>query len=457
MTFKEGFRQFEQHLTRKKIKGRAVSEAYVRQVKYTFPRFPTLHDKLLTEIDARMIAHACGEMKPSAKNSFLRVLSALFSWSAEVPRQWMKENPARNVPKESVGGAEVETFSPDETARILDACIRTDETLLPYHVLGFFAGIRPEELERTLWEFINLDESVIVLPPGATKTGKRRVVKVSDTLAAWLRWIVARHGIQQGPIVSPVNLRKRLRAVREEAKVNWIQDGMRHTYASCWLAVHKDEHRLRENLGHRSAESCGSIITRLSRKGCQELLGNFAAGRDENRCVRVKPKQLFLPDGGRLFTEEASIVRSPDGTATVPAVRIDYKGYRAFEISFFRKRFEDSGHLPLRDVAFDVHGTIEAAIRVLLRTVRWKVVNHVAPADTPLLKLWSRRWREAYFDLFVIVYWEEWNTSGIRWDARNCFAQKESGEMSLGAMERDAFVQRCRRLGLKYHVCKKQA
>jgi hypothetical protein len=29
---------------------------------------------------------------------------------------------------------------------------------------------------------------------------------------------------------------------------------MRHTYASCWLAVHKDEHRLRDNLGHRSAD-----------------------------------------------------------------------------------------------------------------------------------------------------------------------------------------------------------
>jgi integrase len=254
VTFKEGFRQFEQHLALKKIKGRPVSESYRRQVKYTFPRFPALHDRPLTEIDARMIAHATEGMKPSAKNSFLRVLSALFSWCAEVPRQWMKENPAQNVPKDSVGGAEVETFTPDETARILDACVRVDESLLPYHVLGFFAGIRPEELERTQWEFINLDENAIVLPAQATKTGKRRVVEIDDTLAAWLRWIMARHGIQQGPIVSPINLRKRLRAVREEAKVTWIQDGMRQSYASNWLAIHKDEHRLRDNLGHKSAD-----------------------------------------------------------------------------------------------------------------------------------------------------------------------------------------------------------
>jgi hypothetical protein len=163
----------------------------------------------------------------------------------------------------------------------------------------------------------------------------------------------------------------------------------------------------------------------------------------------VKPKQLFLPGGVRLLTEEELIVRSPNGTATFPALWIEYKGHGAFEVSFVKRTFEDNGHLPLRDVAFDVHGRIKAAIRVLIRTARWKVVNHVAPADTPLWELRSRRWREAYFDLFVIVHWEEWNTSGIQWDERNFLPQTKSGEMSLGAMERDAFRQRCGRLSFE--------
>jgi integrase len=253
VTFKEAFRLFEAHLAKKKIKGRHVSKSYRTQVKYTFPRFPTLHDRLLTEIDGRMIATATAEMKPSAKNGFLRVLSALFSWCAEVPRQWMKDNPAQQVPKESVGGAEVRTFSAADTARVLAACFEDNE-LLAYHVLGFFAGIRPEELERTAWEFINLDEKAIVLPANMTKTGSRRVIEINDTLADWLRWMAARFGLQKGPIVSTVNLRARLRTVRETARVEWIQDGMRHTYASNWLAIHKDEHRLRDNLGHKSAD-----------------------------------------------------------------------------------------------------------------------------------------------------------------------------------------------------------
>jgi integrase len=253
VTFKEAFSQFEDHLAKKKIKGRHVSKSYRTQVKYTFPRFPTFHDRPLIEIDGRMIATATAEMKPSAKNAFLRVLSALFSWCAEVPREWMKDNPARHVPKESVGGAEVQTFSAAETAKLLQACIEDCE-LLAYHVLGFFAGIRPEELERTEWRFINLEEKAIILPAKATKTGNRRVIETNDTLAEWLRWITSRFGIQQGLIVSPVNLRKRLRTAREAAKVTWIQDAMRHTYASNWLAIHKDEHRLRDNLGHKSAD-----------------------------------------------------------------------------------------------------------------------------------------------------------------------------------------------------------
>lgn len=252
VTFKEAFRQFEAHLA-KKIKGRHVSKSYRNQVRYTFPRFPTLHDRLLIDIDGRMIATATADMKPSAKNAFLRVLSALFSWCAEVPRQWIKDNPAQHVPKESVGGAEVQTFSAAETARILQASI-DDREILTYHVLGFFAGIRPEELERTEREFINLEEKAIILPAKATKTGTRRVIEINDTLAEWLRWIASRFGIQQALIVSGTNLRKRLRAVREAARVTWIQDAMRHSYASNWLAIHKDEHRLRDNLGHKSAD-----------------------------------------------------------------------------------------------------------------------------------------------------------------------------------------------------------
>jgi integrase len=254
VTFRAGFAQFKEYLAHRKIKGRPVSRSYLKQIRNTFPRFPSLHDKRLTEINSTMIAAATKGMAPAAKNALLRALSAFFVWASEIPRQWCKANPVAGVPRESTGGGEIHTFTPDQVSRIMTACVEYDDSLLPYHSLGFFAGIRPEELERARWEFVNLEEGVVVLPADATKTRTRRVIEITDTLTEWLNWIVERHGIQHGPVVSRVALVKRLRALRRPTGVPWIQDGMRHTYASNWLAIHKDEHRLRDNLGHKSAD-----------------------------------------------------------------------------------------------------------------------------------------------------------------------------------------------------------
>lgn len=252
--FLEASREYEAHLAVKKIKGRPVSEAYRRQAKYTFPRFPSLHARMLTDIAPRDIAAATKGMPPAAKNAFLRVLSAFFSWSADPERNWMKSNPAQKVTKESVGEGEVETFDADQCERLLNACVEIDEELLPYHLFGLFAGIRPKELERMEWGHVKIEEKYIRLPREVTKTRSHRIIVIEETLLSWLEWYLSRSGIQRGRITPAVNLTKRLRAIRTQAGVKWIQDGMRHTYASNWLAQFHDEHKLRANLGHKSAD-----------------------------------------------------------------------------------------------------------------------------------------------------------------------------------------------------------
>ncbi|PTX95072.1 hypothetical protein DB345_12305 [Spartobacteria bacterium LR76] len=250
--FSQAKDKFLAHLAKKKIKGRRVSGKYQQTARQVFGRFPSLSDKMLSDIDARTLALACEGMTPSVKFTALAVLSSLFNWSAETPRHWVKANPAKDVPRDDLGARRVDTFSPADVKTVLKT--PTDDDIRKYHVLGFFAGIRPEELPRVREEFINLPERVIVLPHEITKTGVRRVIEINDTLLAWLEWFASRSVPQPGPIISPVNIRKRLRAFREKAGVAWIQDGMRHSYASYWLAIHKDEHRLRDNLGHRSAD-----------------------------------------------------------------------------------------------------------------------------------------------------------------------------------------------------------
>jgi len=251
VTFAVGFDQYQDYIATKKVKGRPVSDAYRRQIKHTFPRFPSLHKLPLTEIDGKKIAGDMTAMTPATKNALLRVLSAFFGWCGQTPREWIKSNPAAKVPRESLSAGEVRIYTPKEVQRLL--AVAPDD-LKPHFLFGLFAGIRPEELERLQWAHVNVEEGHIEMPAAITKTATRRVVTIDPTLSAWLNWYISRRGIQQGNVTPLTNLRRRLRAARKAAKVQTIQDGMRHSYASYWLAVNKDEHRLRENLGHRSSD-----------------------------------------------------------------------------------------------------------------------------------------------------------------------------------------------------------
>lgn len=253
VTFAEAGQRFRDWLEVRKIKGRAVSASYQRTVRQALARFSEWDSMQLTEIDARRIAKGVEGSSPSVRNALLAVLSALFTWAGEVERGWVKENPCKGVKRGEGGAKEVETFENTAVKKALTKAVEESPDLLAYHVFGFFAGIRPDELKRMAWEHVDIAERHIVLPAGLTKTGERRVIEIDDTLAEWLAFIVKTQGIQSGPIVSPVNLRRRLRALRDDAKVAWIQDGMRHTYASAWLAANGDEHKLRANLGHKSS------------------------------------------------------------------------------------------------------------------------------------------------------------------------------------------------------------
>jgi len=251
VTFAVGFDQYQDYIATKKVKGRPVSDSYRSQIKQTFPRFPSLHNLPLTEIDGKKIAGDMVTMTPATKNALLRVLSAFFAWCGQTPREWIKTNPAAKVPRESLSAGEVRIYTPKEVKRLL--AVAPDD-LKPHFLFGLFAGIRPEELERLQWEHVNVEEKHIEMPAAITKTATRRVVTIDPTLSAWLEWFISRKGIQQGNVTPLKNLRRRLRSTRKAAKVQAIQDGARHSYASYWLAINKDEHRLRENLGHRSSD-----------------------------------------------------------------------------------------------------------------------------------------------------------------------------------------------------------
>ena len=158
----------------------------------------------------------------------------------------------------------------------------------------------------------------------------------------------------------------------------------------------------------------------------------------------------------RLVTCEDLTVFSPqEGITECAAMRVesgkDKSGKDRVAVSIGRESF--NGHIVFRDLAFDAHGTIEAAIRVLRRRFWLKEIARTA-RGIPMWSLQEEKKNKGFekrdcFDLFVITHWAEWNVRGILWKERNDLAQKS--EVSLGTMSRGAFVRRFQHdLGLRY-------
>ena len=74
-------------------------------------------------------------------------------------RQWIERNPCDGLCF-SVEAREVSVLENSEVQDLLNAALndaKAKENVLPWLVLGFFAGLRPTEAEKLTWEEINWD------------------------------------------------------------------------------------------------------------------------------------------------------------------------------------------------------------------------------------------------------------------------------------------------------------
>lgn len=241
------------------------SDAYLRGLKYTLPRFGNLHDKIVADLLPQDIEAEMDGMTPAVRNAFLRNLRAAFNFG--VKRSWMEANPVAKIDFESIKRGEVVTLTPNEAESLMSAATASNNDLLPYHALALFAGVRPLELQRLQWRHIDLVEGHIEITADVSKTGRRRIIQIEPNLKAWLNHYITRGGDTAGAVTPTTNLRTNLRDIREAAGLTtWTQDVMRHSYASYWLAEHSDINKLTLQMGHESADMLWKHYHKASKK-----------------------------------------------------------------------------------------------------------------------------------------------------------------------------------------------
>lgn len=223
---------------------------------------------------------------PTNRNNYRRALSAFFAYC--VAQDLMQRNPVERVPVVKVEAAPITFWSVSEVAALLRTTERLYPGLLPLFSVMAFAGLRPAEAEALRWEHINLTDRIIRVEGSTSKTRARRIVKISENLAAWLtanrgkagalapkpqtlrRW---RQRIAAAMVVGdvPERMQKRKGMKGTEIKaaglswahiiadartVNpklWPPDILRHAFATHWLAVFKDENELAQEMGNSPA------------------------------------------------------------------------------------------------------------------------------------------------------------------------------------------------------------
>jgi integrase len=150
------------------------------------------------------------------------------------------KNPVEGLDFEQRRRKEVETLTNGQAKAMLEHALAEDLQLLPFLVLGCFAGIRPDgELQKLEWSDIDLTDKVVTIRPEVSKTNRRRFVDLSENAKAWLQTFINRAGAPSGRVVtySESELRARRTANRKAAGIDrWIQQAMRHSYCSNWLA-----------------------------------------------------------------------------------------------------------------------------------------------------------------------------------------------------------------------------
>lgn len=129
-------------------------------------------------------------------------------------------------------------FTPQEIRQILTALSGVDRIIC---ALGAFCGLRTAELSRLRWENIRLDQRVLVIDAGQTKTASRRVIPMPENSVAWITPMiptqatgrVSRHD-------HPDYQSKHLAETAQALGIPWVRNGLRHSWCTYRLAVTKN-------------------------------------------------------------------------------------------------------------------------------------------------------------------------------------------------------------------------
>lgn len=194
------------------------------------------------------------EIKQQTFANIRSQFSQFFNWCIE--KGYTSENPLKKIDFE-LPPRDVQILTVKEARRLMAKVESEFPHLTIYHAVCLFAGLRPTEAKLLKWEDIHLDERQITVLHQTSKVKETRNVQIEDTLLYWLNtftetktgFIVKQKGFRTATEKFRIALGYKLGDENKDGPT-WVEDILRHSYASYWLPKYKHRGQLAEQMGN---------------------------------------------------------------------------------------------------------------------------------------------------------------------------------------------------------------
>lgn len=180
-------------------------------------------------------------------NKARAMLHGLFEFALR--REWCDKNPIKRIERKKVVEKEIQPLKLSETKRLIKTAQRESPEYAVVAALLVYTGIRPREVRRLTWRDIDTEEKTITVRSQCSKTGGVRQVEIPPVLNR----LLITHKSPNSSHICPTDWQRRWRKIRDNSgfRGRWVQDVLRHTYASFHAKNYTDLPRLQLNMGHR--------------------------------------------------------------------------------------------------------------------------------------------------------------------------------------------------------------
>jgi len=196
------------------------SERYLESLRYCLGKFETRYQMNISAVagtDVDVWLRDSG-LAPRTRNNIRSSVHTLFGFAKSKRYLPKDHDEIESVAVVNDRDGDIEVFKPAELAEILKCA---NDRMIPFLVLGAFAGIRHAEIQRLDWSDIHLDDGLVEIGASKAKTASRRIVPIVPNLRAWLM----KFRQVSGPVVSFNNVAFELhlitKRVNEARRAAW--------------------------------------------------------------------------------------------------------------------------------------------------------------------------------------------------------------------------------------------